>query len=51
MSDKNKFINKRLIKLKSKLGENKQIKITYFVKDEKKAGGKYLTVTRLVEKN
>ena len=46
MSDKNKLINKRLIKLKSKTDESKQIKITDFVKDEKKAGEEYLTVTR-----
>lgn len=41
-------INKKLSYIKQ--NPNQQISITFFVKDTKKQGGKYETVTRLVKK-
>lgn len=43
-------INKILVSLKEKISEQPEAKITYFLPDEKKSGGKYITVKDKVKK-
>lgn len=49
-SDQIAIINKKLIEIKDNLHNYDQIKVTYFVKDKKKSGGKYLTLTGCIKK-
>ena len=44
------WLNERLIILSENTPTDKEIEITYFIPDEKKDGGKYLTVTGRVQK-
>ena len=44
------WLNERLIILSENTPTDKEIEITYFIPDEKKDGGKYLTVTGQVQK-
>ena len=44
------WLNERLMILSENTPTDKEIEITYFIPDEKKDGGKYLTVTGQVQK-
>ena len=44
------WLNERLMILSENTPTNTEVEITYFIPDEKKDGGKYLTVTGLVQK-
>ena len=44
------WLNERLIILSENLPTDTEVEITYFIPDEKKDGGKYLTVTGSVKK-
>ncbi|MCD8174746.1 MAG: YolD-like family protein [Phascolarctobacterium sp.] len=48
--DERQKISDRLTMLKSCLKETPTVEITYFIPDEKKAGGEYNTVTGIVKK-
>ncbi len=43
-------LNKKLNDLKEIIKEQPIIKVTYFVKDEKKSGGKYITIEQQIRK-
>lgn len=44
------WLNERLMILSENTPTDTEVEITYFIPDEKKDGGKYLTVTGLVQK-
>ena len=44
------ILNEKMIKIKSKLSERLTVSFTYFIPDEKKSGGKYVTVKGIVKK-
>lgn len=44
------WLNERLMILSENIPTDTEVEITYFIPDEKKDGGKYLTVTGLVQK-
>lgn len=44
------IINKTIQKIKNNLNKNVQIKVTYFIPDQLKSGGKYKTEVGIVEK-
>lgn len=47
---KKELLNEKLLQLKCTVEENKEISVTYFLPDEKKRGGAYVTVTGCVKK-
>lgn len=44
------ILNEEIMKIKSKLSKRLTISFTYFIPDEKKNGGKYVTVKGIVKK-
>ena len=44
------WLNERLMILSENISTESQVEITHFVPDEKKSGGKYLTVSGIVKK-
>ena len=44
------IINEKINYIKNNLKTIREVKITYFLKDKKKTGGKYTTITDLVKK-
>ena len=44
------ILNEEIMKIKSKLSESLTVSFTYFIPDEKKNGGKYVTVKGIVKK-
>ncbi len=48
--NKEEILNRTLIILKEKIKEQPEITIMYFIPDEKKEGGKYVTVTKNLKK-
>lgn len=45
LTNENKLlINENLINIKNNIKDNPKVEITYFVKDNKKSGGKYITI-------
>lgn len=43
-------LNRKLVMLKERASENPEAQITYFIADEKKSGGKYITVSVKIRK-
>lgn len=43
-------LNEKIVKIKEKLADAPKVKITYFVPDLRKSGGKYVSVTGKVKK-
>ncbi len=44
------ILNEEIMKIKNKLSERLTVSFTYFIPDEKKNGGKYVTVKGIVKK-
>ena len=44
------IINGELLKIKEKIKEQPIIKVTYFIKDTKKKGGKYVTIEKSIKR-
>ena len=44
------LLDKKLVLLQERLSEQPAVRVTYFIPDEKKTGGKYVTVDRRIKK-